>query len=370
MKAQDDTDNEAKPSFLNLFTIHLGSRLVGRQGVLNHLAGAHAEPSFRLYWRTPLLADGVGAPPPCESLEAPDWEVVFLDVTLQFDRSKHKASTAFGALLQRSVDNTVVYVKASPLTLTQLREHGTRIGIDLDETAPDAMARTMAKALEIMPRNANVTLRKPNGTTITHGDDLNAPVRIPIQLHYEDLQETGPLTLDSESTAKLNSSTVDMLLSNFVQQDKLVSETRSDSVEAIDSVPGAQDALDVTNAFETWWSAMLGEESAVRGSIELEAGSKEPSGLNAQQQSLELASEKRTIASSASMASVEAEHSREPLPANPSASVPSAQAPDKSKEKESIQASETLKRRVPQVPGYVRTTKRRRREKLAYAKVP
>jgi hypothetical protein len=226
---EHDSPDATTPSFMNLFGVHLALRLVGKESLLKHLNAVPGN-SFRLYWRTPLLHDASS-------------EMMFLDATVTFDRSK--ISTMFGVLLKIS-SNHIYFIKTSPLTFSQLAIHAQNVGIDLDSTAPHAMARTMGSALIICLQEDVDKIQCVDG---------GEKITVSVPLHYTDLQETSPLVTESATVSKLDASTVDMLQSNFVQQDKLISKAKKESNETSDTAINTQVSSEVINAFEIWLNA-------------------------------------------------------------------------------------------------------------------
>ena len=221
------------PSFMDLFGVHLALRLVGKESLLKHLNAVPVN-SFPLYWRTPLLDDASS-------------KVMFLDATVTFDPLE--ISTTFGVLLRQS-NNHFCYIKTSPLTFSQLANHTQNVGIDLDSTAPDAMARTMGSAL------IGSVQGNDNADKIQCFDGGNDKITVSVPLHYTDLQEKSPLVIESATISKLDASTSEMLQSNFVQQDELMSKVKTESNETIDtSIDTQVVSSEVLHAFEIWWNA-------------------------------------------------------------------------------------------------------------------
>jgi hypothetical protein len=305
---------------MDLFGVHLALRLVGKETLLKHLSTVPGN-SFRLYWRTPLWHDASS-------------EIMFLDTTVTFDRSK--ISTTFGVLLLRKSNSHISYIKTSPLTFSQLASHTHNVGIDLDSTAPDAMARTMGSAL--------ITTSLKEDADKIQCFDGGEKITVSVPLHYTDLQETSPLVIESATISKLDSNTVDMLLSNFVQQDELISKAKKESNETSDTVFDTQVLSEVINALEIWWNAVATNVENKKGDSHR---SKEGVGSNAHGKSCA-----SLLRNPYKMVGTETREGHTHIQGDTASKAP---AETKGANKQS------------QVAGYVRVTTTKRRRKLGFA---
>jgi hypothetical protein len=316
---EHDSPEAKKPSFLDLFGFHLALRFVGNEALLKNLNKVPSQSkSFSLYWRTPLLLNSSS-------------EMMFLDATLTFDRSK--ISTKFGVLLRKS-DNSICYIQASPLTFSQLSNHTQNVGIDIDLTAPDALARIMGSALMGVPNNAG-------NIKCFHGVEN---ITVPVPLHYKDLAETSPFLIKSATISKLDFSTANMMLFNFEQQDKLASNTKPESNEASDTVVDTQVASQVTRAFKIWWNT-----SAT--SVENKSG---PQFVKEQEKS--------------SGSIPRNTYTKQDATDTRGDQLVKAPAQGDATSKATADASKTKSVKRPQVAGYVRVTTAKRKKKIGFAK--
>lgn len=241
---------------MDTFAIHLAERLVGSECIMSSFSASTPVEKFRLYWRTPLLHNDTDARlSTSNDMSEHQWRLVFLDVSVEFHRSK--IQTCIGLLLQCTANSECVYMKAPDLTISQLKEHCESVGIDLESTAPDVMARTMASALQGLRKGSTVTLSCQGKMIATDTDllEYQEPVKMAVLLHYDELEERSPLVLTCASVSKFDSSTADMMLLNFAQQDKLLAESKSEVSDSTDGVNAS--ASDATKAFQRWLNTPL-----------------------------------------------------------------------------------------------------------------
>ena len=265
-------DAAKKPGFMDLFAVHLASRLVGRDHLLECFDGGSSAHSPRssssgvyVYWRTPLLHDinpgSVLSSADSETTQvADDWNMVFVDVTLEGDCSRREMKTTIGMLLQRGTE--CVYVTAKPLTYSQLASHCESVGIDIECTDPDAIAVTMGNALVGFVGHT-IKFEKANGS-------CNYSGILPLRLYYKDLQERGTLEMLIGAVQDYNQRGAAMLLSNVANKDRSKNVTTND----VDLVHDTQLASELTKSFEKWWYTSLDpivKETAAQSAVESEA---------------------------------------------------------------------------------------------------
>ena len=255
-------ENDSSPSFLDIFSVHLAESLIGTTSLIQTFQNS-LSPTF--YWRTQLL-NRSDIP---DERPRPPFQSVFLDVTISFLREEGKpcSQVEFGTLLLSAEESNLLYyyVKSAPLTLSNLREHAEAIGIEMDATAPKAIATSMGGALLAL------TALFPSDVSVIDGAIMAA--RLPI--FYSDLEETGSLNIVTSTASKLEASTAFMMLHNFSQHDIL----RGNEVKV-------EQGGDVAIAFHKWWSlprpSQAGDETHTRPkTISIENKRSEPTIMKA-----------------------------------------------------------------------------------------
>lgn len=377
----DDKEGK-KPSFMDLFAVHLASRLIGREKLLKFFDSVpSSKPSNKplrvCYWKSPLLLTGDNLDT-CTSdssgtSNGDDWHMVFLDITVTFDVSKQELTTTVGMMLVRKEE--CVYV-TSPLSFSQLATHSEKIGIDIVCTYPNAIAHAVGGAFMGMAWNTTLTLQRSDGTNISTAQDFVASekLRLPLSLHYRDLQETGTLELKTDTADTFNSKSRSMMMENLRRVDEL--EPKKDVQAIIVSVHDPQAAADLTKSFESWLDALkrIAEGTAhayVKSAIESKVQGKAIEEV-AQKSGKENVASRRVDSSNAPIykhtaATIHTESTSsiatlEPVDAK-------AAPPEKKKEEEPNKQQSQPPAKRPQ-EGYVRVSnpKRKRRGKLTFAK--
>lgn len=370
-----------KPGFMDLFAVHFAARLVGREYMLKCFDEASSDISTTrssssrvyTYWRTPLLHDihpdsFLSAAADSETTqESNDWNMLFVDVTVEGNQSQRRINTTIGMLLQRDVE--CLYVTAKPLVYSQLASHCESVGIDIECTAPDAIAHTMGTALMSLV-GSTVKLERTNGLFDHSG-------KLPVLLYYKELQERGSLEIFIDTVQDYNQRGAAMLISNVANQDKMNSEASATNDEDL-LVHDTQLASELTKSFETWWNTPvnpIAKEGAAQSAVESEAPgstveevSKPPASHG--QSSVE------NVPNGAGLSSAAPENiptepsttvaSTSSLPAVSAAPSDTTNVPEKKKEEETTKPTTTQAKR-PQA-GYVRANAKRKRGKLTFAK--
>ena len=376
--ADNNDSSFLKPSFMDLFAVHLAARLLGREHVLKYFnTDPPEDPSsfletFQVYWRTPLLTDtcSISAPVSLSAAgTADEWILVFLDVTIEFDRTKREMTTKIGMMLQHGSEHA--YVKAVPMSFSLLAAHCEGIGIDIECTAADAIGHTMGNALMGLAKRTTIKLQRPDGTNIATAQDLCHvdSVAIPVFLYYEDLQETGSLVIKSGTICLLNSDVSLAWRSSLVREEvfskkAVEKETAAETTNL--KVHDTQAATELTKSFESWLNSprrVISVEAVVESKMPDEADGSGCSKLAAVEQG-GIETVWNAIESSEGVGEAE------PATALSStlSAVTAAQDDNETEEKEEPKKPVTQVKRLP--AGYVRVSnpKRRRRGKLAFAK--
>jgi len=380
-------DAAKKPSFMDLFAVHLAARLVGRENLLKQLV---VEPSdeplnsrkdtFRVYWRTPLLCDTDMTSLLSSSEAVDDWNMVFVDVTVVGDRFRRELTTVVGMMLQQGKE--CVYLIAKPLKYSQLSSHCESIGIDIECTPPDAIAHTMGSAMMgIVVRT--LKLQGTGGGIISTIKDVSNVdcVRLPVSLYYKDLQETGTLEMPSKPELVFPERGAAMMLSNIESKDEQAANDKKDPTETTNAVHDTQLASDLTKAFEIWWNVPnpnLGE-AAVASTEATVASTESTVEATGQGETLEEVSnppakeqtgvENVANGTAHSSAASKIPISMETTMNTPTSEVPPAAAAPDANEEEKKEEPKKPQVKRPQA-GYVRVqnSKRKRRGKLTFAK--
>lgn len=198
------------PSYFELFAIHLAEHLNGSALLIQKLEDNPSSDIF--YWRTRLL---VGLNHLEEVASADLFTCVMLDVTIRLLRRESTdqpfVTLEFGAILMQSNSLPQLYIKGEPFSITDLYQHVEVMGIDIDSTAPKAMAISMGNALCGIITLTRLQVTFENSSKV-------ATALFPII--YSDLEETGTLLIKAKTTSTLDTSTSFMLLQNFAQQDR------------------------------------------------------------------------------------------------------------------------------------------------------
>ena len=139
------------------------------------------------------------------------WTVVFVDVMIQLQAvggNNVSIGVCFGALLRER--SNIFYCKSGEFTLPILQSHFEKAGIELDSTAPAALATSMGQAL--VRTGAARALVQENGN--------QQPSAVVVPLHYDAVDETSNLMISPSELCKLNQSTLAMILANCAIFDK------------------------------------------------------------------------------------------------------------------------------------------------------
>eukprot|EP00980_Cylindrotheca_fusiformis_P014091 scaffold3702_cov126-Cylindrotheca_fusiformis.AAC.3 len=192
--------------------------LLGCKKVLNYLSTKNQQrpdssssssppPPSPLYWRSQLLV----AASPLEQWPTNTHTLWFVDITFEFQKNVSIQATMGFYLLRRPPppsrpsSKAAVYVQSKPFTQQTLEDHAENIHIDLTSAPAKAMAGMMANALmKLGPNNnSNDTVKDPVQLVGESKDDTST--KIQLDLFYQDLQETGTLSLDvHEQTSALD----------------------------------------------------------------------------------------------------------------------------------------------------------------------
>ena len=370
---RNNDSTQANPLFrMDLFGIHLASRLVGRDTLLNLFqksdsvqqhAPVDSKPTCLGYWKTPLLTSTTTTTTTATTtISDDDWNVVFVDVTVEWHVSTSKVTSTIGMMLQRNNQKQVVYVTAEPLCFSQLKSHCDAIGIDIESTSPDAIAHSLGGALMTL---SSQTVNVRDDDTPTNVLFANQ-TRLPLRLDYNDLQETGILEFKTLQVDSFHGKSFAMMLQNLQRLDTLeAANANSNVVEQVRmAAHDAQAAAVLTKSFDTWLKAWTQGSEASKAVSTVES-MKNPAASSIDPGGKEnvAATFKTDEATSRTDQSTDTTTTTTVAPVETKSAVPES----KKEEEEPKKSQPAVKR--PQA-GYVRVSnpKRKRRGKLTFAK--
>jgi hypothetical protein len=199
------------------------------------------------YWKTPLLNDSI------TSCTQDDWNVVFIDVTVEIHCSKKQVTATVGIMLEQGEQS--VYVTAEPLSYTQLTTHCEEIGIDMECTNPDAIAHSLGSALTGLSISGDqrVKVQCSDGTSVTSVQEFvatSSETFLVFPLQYKDLQETGTLRLKTNQLDSFSTKSFVMMMQNFKRIDELEKPTKD--AQVVDAAHDPQAAAVLTKSYKTW----------------------------------------------------------------------------------------------------------------------
>lgn len=178
------------------------------------------------------------------------------DVDQGTNLERPNVAVTLGALLLLPTAQDGLYVKGSPLTMSELGQHAERISIDVESTDPEPMANSMAEAL--LEFSSHIDSAEPRVSFEVEERQVGSrPTKISIPLRYQDLHETGELIVAAAKSSNLDANAMTMLFANVVGN---AQEGNEQKIAANEN--GLFDKTDISKeksvalkqAFQKWWS--------------------------------------------------------------------------------------------------------------------